>query len=475
MNLALIICALVIIGAAIGFAFLRGLPKSRIRGIKHVLCFLLALLGTFLTKGSAKLAESASTAMESTLENASSSELVQTLLADGSIVGFVSALLAPLLFLLFFIALEIVLGIAYIILIACLSKNLKKSACEAKAKALRTILWALCSALLILVVIFAPLSAYSEYAVVASEAIPEDATYSATVDEVHAAATEVESSIMIKTHRTLFGWLDNALASFKVGEAKSNVKTELPAIAASVSDVQIILENGDFNNVENVAVIRRLADRMGGAPLLSSLLGTVIYEVSDQYITDPANASDPIPYTVMTILHKDANDSEKLRADFYTFAEVLDIYGKVEGALGTETLNKLLKIIKSNANMQPLLDEVDRMARELVEETVSFSKAEDGEYTETVVSTVEEFNDISKLPRSEQKAKVVEVMEDLLDDTNGLDATSRQINYFADVVVNELIPEQGGEITPASAEAFLVDYINEHWEELVEQGIIEIE
>ena len=476
MNLALIICVLVVLGSSIGFALLRGLPKTRIRGIRNVACFLLAFLGTLIVKGSANLTATVSTTVENAVEDASTSQLVQTILADGSVVGFVSALLAPLLFFLFFIGLEILTGIAYIIVMAILGKKLAKSECAAPLKALRSILWAVLSAILVLVVLLAPLSAYSGYVKVAGEAIPEEVSYAETVEEVSNVAAEVENAVVIKTHRALFGWLDTSLASFKVGGEKTNVKTELPAIAASAADVEEILDNGELTDPKNADAVRRIADRMENAPLLSSLIGTVVYTLSDDYVKDASNASEPIPYTVMTILHNDATEPAKLRADFYTLADVLVIYGTVEGDnMGTETLNKLLKVIKSNDNMQPLLDEIDRMARDLINERVSLGKESNGEYSDIVVSTVEEFNDISKLPKAEQKEKVVERMEDLLDDAHGLDATDKQIDYFADVIVNELIPEQGGEITPASAEAFLLDYINEHWEELVEKGIIEIE
>ena len=476
MNLALIICVLVVLGSSIGFALLRGLPKTRIRGIRNLVCFGLAFLATILVKGSANLTATVSTALENAVEDASTSQVVQTILADGSVVGFVSALLAPLLFLIFFIGLEILTGIAYIIVMAIVGKKLHKSECDAPLKTLRAILWAVLSAILVLVVLIAPLSAYSGYVKIASEAIPEDVSYAEAVGDAANSAAETEDTIVIKTHRALFGWLDTTLASFKVGGVKTNVKKELPVLAASVADIEPVLENGDLTDPKNADAIRRIADRMENAPLLSSLLGTVVYTISDEYVKDASNASEPIPYAVMTILHNDANDPAKLRADFYTLSDVLVIYGTVDGDNYTSAaLNSFLKAVQSNPNMKPLLDEIDRMARELINETVSLGKETSGEYSNVVVSTVEEFNDIAKLPKSEQKAKVVECMEDLLDDANGLDATDKQIDYFADVVVNELIPEQGGEITPASAETFLVDYINEHWEELVEKGIIEID
>ena len=473
MNLALIIGVLVVIGASIGFALLRGLPKTRIRGIKHVACFLLAFITTLLIKGSASIAASLSSTVETAVENAAeSSEVIKALLADGSALNFVTALLAPLLFLIFFICFEIVVGIAYIIVTAVLHDKLKKSECEAPLKGLRALLWAVLSGILILVVVVSPLSAYSGYVKVASESIPEDSSYSETVDEVAAVAADIENSVVVKIHRALFGWLDNALATFKVGEEKTSVKTELPVLAASFSDLSTILESDDMADPANAEVIRRVADRMENAPLLASLLGSVVYQVSDEYVKDLSNADDPITYTTMVILHKDATDPAKLRADLYSLADTLTVYGAVGGGSSdAAALDKLLKLLAANPNMEPLLEELKRLAREAVQEEVSFTKDENGEYSETVQAAVNELNELSSLSKAEQKEKVLDSVKDLLDEAD-ISATDARVDYFVDVVVNELIPEQGGEITPESAESFLVDYITEHYAELVEKGLI---
>ncbi len=381
------------------FALVRGMSKSRVRFIILAVCLILAFVITWAFKSGANTVYPQ---FEDMIEQALTSEEAKEVyqLVSGSepmqetLIGFATALVAPLFFFIVFTALRIVTWIIYFIVMLFIGGKMKRGD-EGKAlRGLRTLALGILQGALIFFVLMTPVYAYVEVALpVAKTALEQEEVqnalnggtdseaaeqtaantrnvyYTMCVDfgenatsiltklggekitlgvNVDPAAIEqmmasTQNNFFYSMYAKLGGNLTcNFLTEFKSGGEKTNVLKEVNAISKLAVEA---LKLKDIKGVESLdektaLVISGLMDNIGESKLTQTIVGEVIYAVTDAWKNDRAVLGiekpkldpmvDPILSAIIDDFHGDARNSTQLSADFKTLGEMVAVMAKAD-------------------------------------------------------------------------------------------------------------------------------------------------
>ncbi len=361
------------------FAVLRGMTKARIRLIILAGCLLVSFLVVWGFKSAATgVYPQLESAIQQVLTTEQAKEFYQ--LISGSeplqetLIGLSAALVAPLLFFVVFLALRIVSWIVYFIVMLILNSKIKEKEKTKKARGWRALGLGVLQGLLIFFVLMTPIYAYLSFAMpVAQVALTQEEEAPNTVNNdglVNAPAVpkvlsvtknnvlaafggnvdaqaiqklldDTQNNFFFAAYGKLGGNLTcNFLTGFTSGGEKTTLVKEAKAIGALAAEAMKLKDVKGVESLdeEKAAVIGNLVSGIGDSKLLQTVVGEVIYAVTDAWKNDQTvmglekpkldPAVEPIFNAILDDFHKDARTPGQISADIKTLGEMITVMAK---------------------------------------------------------------------------------------------------------------------------------------------------
>ncbi len=367
--------------------------------IIRLICVILravgALIGTLIFKASLTV-ETANEVLSSVLS--SEDAIMQAIQSSAEIANLALAITGAFISVLVFVLLYFVLGIVAWILrliLGIVFRNMKPLHIGIRAGL------GLLQGIIIMACVFVPFSTYLQLADDSMTAIEElGMVEEGDIEEVHAALSDANNCIMLKTHRVLGGkLLSNSLTSIKVHLGETEVKTvlgdELNAIFDFTSDITSLtkVEMSEYTETEK-EILEHLGDHVTSSKLLGAIISELLRGANEAWsngeaylgmVEKPSIAEDfdPLLDKTLSILGNDSGNLEYLRDDINTFAAIVSRLieaipsegegesGGVENALMAEGLVKdLLTTVNKNPRMRPLIPVITNIGLSIVTETL---------------------------------------------------------------------------------------------------------
>lgn len=480
--LSLLIPAVAIM-IAIAWGFLIGLGRARVRFICTAASFVIALIVAFIVKG-IKYDQMAAT-LNSMLAGQSgitaelwafvqgSAPLQQAILATGG------AILAPIVFLVVFLALAvgswIVCGIVFLILTIVSKKKVNRAP-------IRIIVYAAVQVILTIFVLVTPVSVYLGCApgLVDSAAdiglLKETAQTSGEISvvEVKNAVDTANKAPLVATYRALGGKaFCNGLTSIKVGDQKSNLSVELEAIGKFASNiVKLTGSNIKEYGTDESQAIKNLTDCFGESVLLPTIAGEVIYGATDAWLDesgegkflgmakpefkDSTTAMFEEPFDhILEAFHTDAKKTDALRADFTTLGNVVGILAQdgvfasmgesstdvlVSKLSGGTTIKSLVVELGKNASFKILISDLTNIGMRAIGSSLNIPENAEEIYAQFTGDIADAMNTLMASEKTDEEKKtelISEIKTAFAESGNDLELEDEVIGLYADTLLTD--------------------------------------
>lgn len=481
-----IILALVLLGytavCTVWAVFLRKLRKTRVRFFGVLASVVVALVATFIAKiflegedfatntvipliasGDASIAEFI----------AGSDSLRQTL------IGTVSSLLAPALFLVFFLVANFLSWIVYLFITLIRGAKMKeKDAVRTLPSTLGTIGFAVGKVLLVIFVWMIPIISYVGLVPAAlrgfteTDILPDEnrAQFEQILEDYVAP---VENDFTVKTFKILGGGLvADTLTTYSVGDVRVHLSTEVGAISHFGGCV-IELTQTDFKAYDesDMAVFEHLSDALTASQTLPSILSEVVYNATGAWMEgeayfgiyydtirfDEQGMFNPFLDKALEILHADTAPGklDAMEADIHTMFELFGVlieHGVFANAemhddliynLARDgTVPDLIAVLEKNESMKALVPEITAIGVNAIGSALGGGGEEFDHVMDTVAT---ELNGVKEMGTpEEQKSYVSDVLHSELE-REGLIVEDAVIEKYADLMVDDLIASKGDE------------------------------
>ena len=368
------------------FAAIRGLSKARIRVIIMAGCLLLAFLLTWAFKGGVTTAyPTVENALQQALTSNEAKEAYEMISGSPAVqetlLGFASALVAPILFITIFAALRIISWIVYFIVMMCVGKKLKEKDQKSKMRGLRVVGLGVLQALIIFFVLMTPFYAYLNIAAPAMEAVAAQETQTtenvsqsehsegvALIQQDQASVlargnlvrftlndqngqidakainqllNSVQSNFFFSMYGKLGGDLTcNFLTGFTAGGEKTTIPQEMKAIGSLVAEAAKLKDVKGIESFDEstATVLGNLVSGIGNSKVLQTIVGEMIYGITDNWKNgktvfgaekpdlDPVVA--PLFDAILDDFHKDSRDSKQLSEDLKTLGGMITVMAR---------------------------------------------------------------------------------------------------------------------------------------------------
>ena len=359
------------------FALGRGMSKARVRLIILAVCFLLSFVVVWAFKnGVSTMYPQIETALKQALTSDQAMEVYK--LIGGSepmketVIGFASALVAPLLFFVVFLVLRIVTWIVYFIVMLIVGRKMKENEKTKKATGLRALALGIVQGLLIFFVLMTPIYAYLNFAIPVAQVALEQEEVQTTDSDDRLAVPAVSKTLSITRNNVLAAFGGNVdaqavqkllddtqnnfffaaygklggnltcdfLTGFTSGGEKTTLVKEAKAIGALAAEA---MKLKDIKGIESLdedkaLVIGNLVAGVGDSKMMQTVIGEVVYAVTDAWkngqsvlgaakpTLDPA--VEPIFDKILEDFHNDARTPGQINADLKTLGEMITVMAK---------------------------------------------------------------------------------------------------------------------------------------------------
>lgn len=495
-----VIIALVLLlytaGCTLWAVFLRKLRKTRLRFFCVLASFVVALIATFIAKSFLEGEEFAMNTVipliasgDTTVAEfiASSEALRQTL------IGTVSALLSPALFLVFFLVANFLSWIVYLFINLIKGDKMKqKDAVRTVPSTLGTIGFAIGKVILVIFVWMIPIISYVSLVPAAmsiftkTDILPEEdrLSYEQMLEDYVAP---VENDFTVKTYKIFGGgFLSDTLTTYTVGEERVSLTTEVGAIAHFGGCV-IELTQNDFQDYDesDAVVFAQLSESFAASKTLPLIVSEIVYDATGAWMTgeaymgvyydsirfDEEGMFDSFLDKSIEILHADTAPGrlDALKADIHTMFDVFTVliqHGVFNNAENHDdliydlardgTVPDLIAVLEKNESMKALVPEITAIG---VSALGSALGSTDGEFGEVMDTVANELNGVKGLGTTEeQKAYVFDMLSAELGGA-GLAVENSVIEKYADLMVDDLIASKGDEdITTDDVTLFFAEH-----------------
>ncbi len=468
---------------AILFALVRGISKSRIRLIILVGCLLLAFLFTVVFKAAATTAYPK---LEETLKDAISSEeaneffdlLSNSEVLKETLIGFVTAFFAPLVFFAVFLVLRIVTEVIFFIVMLFVGGGLKRKDKDRKFPMLRKLGLGVAQGLLIFFVLMTPLYAYLSIslpvvqAVLEQDAVQESAGESAEMQAVQKLAVNTQNNFFYSSYGIFGGKATcNFLTSFNSGGEKTSIAKEMNSISKMIAEASKLsgIKGTDDMTEETAEVVSNLMNNIGDSAMVRTLFGEVIYAVTDAWQNDRTMFGmakpdmgvlmNPLLDVIIDDFHSDARIPENLSADFKTLGDMISVMAKAnmfksiaEGngdadalieSLASGTLIKdLITTLGSNGTLKNLIPEFANIGMRALGESVLKLPANARAIYDTYISDITRA--VNEVLASEQtdEAKIDKLAQKIIQASNAagleIDLDESIVKLYADAILSDV-------------------------------------
>lgn len=500
--MGIIFSILVLLGLGLSIAWSamgRKLVKSRIRGICVIASFLIALIGALAFQGTITDPAFINDTLMPMIASYIPAEAQALLDASPTLYevafGMVSALVTPLLFVVLYILVSILGWIVYGIILLVRRSKAKNSKSKGSTEEVpyamaRTIAWGVVQALLVLVVIFVPVSVYGRLAVdVTDTAIDAKVLggYEAQVEQLTAEYVKpVVESPFVEIFRVFGGdLLTDEMTSFTVKGTETNLNNEIGALVHIAGKALPLTktEPASFGKKE-ADIIVEVADLFAKSKILPAIGSEVAYDATDAWIKGEEFAGvsadtlhfgdgmfDSFIDRTISILHTDSKKTTTFCADVKTLAKVAgamieggvvanikDTDALTETLAEGDTIQKMILALGQNSSMKALIPEVTNIGIEAITDAVEVKEDANTAYNELLAAVAAALNNAKNTDAEE--AQVSALSAELLDafDHAGIAIGKKDIDLYSEAMLQEIVAKKGNAaVTAADVQSFFAN------------------
>lgn len=466
---ALVLLAFVAI-SVVWSVFVRKLLKTRLKSILVIASVVVALIGTIAVKEfvlDPAFAEGTLLPMLLPYLPVEVADLVNasTVLREVAL-GLPVALLSPLVFVVLYTVLYILTSIVYFFIILFAGRRLRKSDKNKGpyAKA-RGFAWAVCSALLSLIVTLLPLAFYGGLLDDAMVAFSEADLLPAETQELIADINEeyvapITNGTVVEVFRVFGGdMLIEEMTSFPLKGETVIIRNEFGAIAGLVGDIMPLVEAGAPTNYgeEEVDAVVSIVDSLSNSKFLVAIASEAVYFLTDDMVTgeEPMVMADDEMFgglisKAITIIHDDAKDTTLFVADLKTVAEmagelvkggvlsnISDTDALMEELAGGNTIKNVILALGKNNSMKCLIPEVTNIGIEAIASYVEVKKDANEAYNEMLETIAADLNSVKALEGEAQAEELAAKLADAFDQA-GVSVEKENVNLYAAAMILEI-------------------------------------
>lgn len=494
MGALYVIGSIIIIGASVGWAMLRGLSKARIRGISLIVCAVLAVLLTAMTRG----AIITDTIMEDwvlpLLEEAGAGEIVTELLGvsptlDMVLLNLSVSLVTPIVCVVYFFIFSFLTWIVFLVLTIVFREKMKEHNQNAKLRLLRSAAWGLGQGLVIAFICTLPFSVYLGLAspivdgVMNSQLLGKDEQETFRYDVIQ----PIDSLDGALGAYRAFGGdaVGHMLTDFEINGNKIELDDELGAITSFGCNIVSLgkVKMEEYND-EQARVFEEVAASFNQSQLLPTIAGEVLYNATDKWLEngtfmgaakptfgEMGEIFSPFFTTLLEVMHTDAKNPEALQADLHTVADMVSVlashgvFSKMSNtdalmtALSSEgVVEALITTMGQNSSMKILIPEVTNMGLRAVATTLGIPgdvSVVYGDFLTEVAGAVNYAKGLEGQARDEQLTADLKTAFD----TAGIPVDTEIIQCYAVSMSKDLIDNaEKDRLAPEDIKAFFAVY-----------------
>ena len=480
----------------VGWAFLVGVRRARVRAIVILSCFLVAVIaGIICTNISYE-------------RFAPLLDLLRDYEAMGDIVAFiensqplqeaavstVGAIFAPMVFFLTFFTLSflsfVVMWIVFLIMKIAGMKRGERSTVE-------SLIYGIVPMLFTIFVFITPVAAYLdivpgvldmvETVTESEDEFAADSNTTAALEMIDTNVEKLNKAPMTVVYRALGGKLTcRWLTSIEVGTEKSDLATEVNGITSFAGGI-LELTDGDIKSYgeSEAEAIKGLAASLDQSLLIPTLAGEFIYGATDAWLVqnDDFMGMEKPKFEdsttkmfeesfdhILEAFHKDARQVNALRNDFNTLANIISILardGVFAGMNGENTdalvntlssgttVNDLVIEIGKNESFKILITDITNIGMRAIGSSLKIPENADEIYAQFTDDIATALNDVknSGMTEEEQKAQIVTAIRDAFAESgNELQLGDEVLGLYADTLLADFA--EYDQITATDVEEF---------------------
>ena len=351
----------------------------------------------------------------------------------------------------------------------------------------RAFAWSFVSAVIVLAVVLLPVAFYSNLAANVADVVVEaevlDAATEKTVSTVSKDYVEpIADSLAVQMFRVFGGdAMINGVTSFTFKNQTMQLGDEIDAIAAVAGKAMPLVKMGGIDKLGTaeadalVAVVEELSD----SKFLTAIASEAVYLLTDDMVTgkeamplaDDEMFGDLIAKTI-TIVHDDAKNTDKFKADLKTVADMASALVKggvlenmketdalFEGLANGHTITDVIIVLGKNSSMKCLIPEVTNIGIEAIGSFVEIKADANEAYNELMNTIAADLNSVKGL---DDATKVTELSAKLNDafDQAGIVIDKKVIDLYSVAMIDGILNEKKGTVTADDVQGFFVAYAN---------------
>lgn len=492
MDIIFALALLLIVALSVVWSvFVRKLAKTRIKSICVIASVLLALIGTIVVKTvvidpnfvKGTLLPVIPSLPAQVMDLINSSDLLLEF-----IVGLPVALIAPLIFVILYIVFYLLTSIIYLFILIFAGKAIKKSNEKnvPYAKA-RSIAWSAVSAALALLVILIPVAFYGDLAGdVVGVVADMDAVDAETQDMINSVSKDYIKPIAGGTTVSLFraiggDILIDEMTSITIEGEVIYLKSELSAIFELAGNIMPLTKDGAPGSYgeEEAKSLEDAVTSLTNSKFLTTIASEAIYLLTDDMVNGEADMPmadnellGGLISKTITILHDDAKETDKFKADLTTvsqmagelikggvFANMDDTDALMDELAGGSTIKNVILVLGENNSMKCLIPEVTNIGIEAIANAVEIKEDENEVYAELMNTIAADLNSVKNETNETKKVYDLSLKLTAAFDTAGIAIDKQVIHLYSAAMIQGIINEKGGEeVVAADVQAFFVAY-----------------
>ena len=493
-NLILTGLFLLILVISALWGFLRGLAKSRIRGISVLLCAVAAVVTAVLLRATVASDAALQTLIVPLLESNGQTQIVEMLglspTLNEVLLHCIYSIASPILTLALFIAYSFLTWFVFVIVTLIFGGAMRRHNERSAFQRTRGLVWGVIQGLVIVVILLVPISATLDLVPPVMEAITESDALGeqegAVVQTVEDYVTPLNDNAFLITYRSMGGnEITKSLTSFTMNETETQLSTEIDSVAAFACNIMKLskTEFAQYSSTEATTIVA-LADSFKDSVLLPTIAGEIIYGATDAWLEGNAflGAAKPSfgetdalfgPFfdALLRILHADARNHTALQADIKTVAEMVAVmaengvfanFSNTEALLETLSSNgiiaSLVEKLGSNTSMKALIPELTDLGMRAIATTLGIPADINEVYGDIMGDIAQALNDAADLTGD---AQIDAITEDLVTafDEAGIPIDKEIIDGYSVSMIQDLLKEADGEdLTAEDVQAFFAIY-----------------
>ena len=455
----------------LGIAISRGIIRSRIRAICLLGCAILAHLITLGIKNGVSYPEIAAS-LQNNIAGLAENDIWKMI--DGSealqnaLTQIAGAVMAPLIYLLVFLILQILTLIVYGILMIFFGKKLKQTDADRRLRFPRIIGLALAQVLIVVFVFLTPIAFYSQIAGTAvstvqnSEMLDEESVQ--TIESLNLSPDK--ESGFVKVYRVFGGnAVCKSLTKMKIEGEKTYLADEITVISELTEQVIQLKKAGSVSNYGDTEAdtIEEMGETFGKSKLLSSLAGELIFQVTDKWSKGETfmNAGkpevdgmlEPTLDVLIADFHQDSRSIAAISADFNTLSRIISTLARAEvlknfdnqeelvNKLGSgDVIKSVIRILGENPTLKNLIPEFTNLGMRAIGNMLSLPENAEEVYETFIDDVTDSINEVlKKNVTNEEKAELLtDSLQKALDESGvDVELDRDSVSLYANAILAE--------------------------------------